>query len=298
MNGRFARKYRDGQEALGEEFVRCSTGGCAVKEPIVRVSVQLDSGDLLHALLGHYARQLGDVQDIRIALANRLGAMERDGLAEEWRAPISHIVTEVQTIEKAVAKELTSLMKHHPLKPFIEAAPGIGLPGVARLLGIVGSLDRFATVQKLWAYLGLHVVDGRAPRRRRGETANWNQAGRKHCYVLSECIVKVGRGKYRQAYDRKKVDYLARQRTGPSNCPFGQTHLNKDKKPIECGLGHAHNAAMRYAIKIFLRDLWSEWQRLIRKSGCLELHPVHESPKCLSERHLDEKKSGLTKQRI
>ena len=150
------------------------------------------------------------------------------------------------------------------MRAFVEAAPGIGLRGFGRLLGATGPLDRFATVSRLWAYLGMHVVDGAAPRRRRGKRANWSPQGRVVCHQIGVSILRVRRGRYRAAYDRKKAEYLARPRLGPSACPFGQTHTNRKGDAILCGLNHAHMAAMRFAVKVLLRDLWVAWRTVGR----------------------------------
>jgi hypothetical protein len=215
---------------------------------------------LLHALIGHYARQLWDVQQTRIALSHRVGAMRRDGLAEEWCLPLVTATNDLASTEHVIDLQLARLVRQHPMRAFIESAPGIALGGFARLLGATGPLDRFATVSKLWAYLGMHVVDGTAPRRRRGHQANWSAHGRVVCHQLGVAIVRLRRGRYREAYDRKKAEYLARPRRGPSACFFGQTHLNKKREAITCGLLHAHMAAMRYAVKLLLRDLWVAWR--------------------------------------
>lgn len=69
---------------------------------------------------------------------------------------------DLATTEHAIDLHLAQLVRQHPMQAFIESAPGIGLRGFGRLLGATGSLDRFATVSRLWAYLGMHVVDGSA----------------------------------------------------------------------------------------------------------------------------------------
>jgi hypothetical protein len=217
---------------------------------------------LLHALIGHYARQLWDVQRTRIALSHRVGAMKRDGLSEQWRLPLIAATADLAVTEHAIDLQLVRLARQHYLSGWVSQAPGIGLPGFARLLGVTGPLDRFATVSRLWAYLGMHVDDGVAPRRRRGQRANWSAQGRVVAHQLAVAIVRVRRGRYRAAYDRKKAEYLARPRTGPSACPFGQAHTNKKGLPVTCGLMHAHMAAERYAVKLLLRDLWVAWRRV------------------------------------
>jgi transposase len=222
---------------------------------------------LLHALIGHYARQLWDVQRSRVAFSNRVGAMQRDGLADQWILPLTTSATDLAATERAINKHLKRLVRQHPLRAFIESAPGIGLAGFGRLLGATGPLDRFATVSKLWAYVGLHVVDGESPRRRRGKSANWSPQGRVVCHQLAVSIVRARRGRYRAAYDRKKAEYLVRPRVGLSTCPFGQTHTNRNGDAIPCGLNHAHNAAMRYAVKYLLRDLWVAWRKLATRAA-------------------------------
>lgn len=133
------------------------------------------------------------------------------------------------------------------------------MPGLARLLGVTGPLDRFASAEKLWAYVGMHVEDGAAPRRRRGRQANWSGQGRVICRQLAISIVRACRGRYREAYDRKKLEYLARPHRGPSACPFGQVHVDRNGRSYACGRAQADAAAQRYAVKLLLGDLWRAW---------------------------------------
>lgn len=225
----------------------------------------------LHALLGHYARQLWDVQKERIGASNRVAAMERDGLGG-YAEPARAVVREYEAIEKGIDRELAKLAKQHFMADWIAEQRGIGLPGFARLLGVTGNIDRFPTVSKLWKYLGLHVVDGHAPRREKG--VPWTHTncqgghlltckpdcatdhhpnclpdgigtayapqGRVVCHQLGEAIVKVGGdGPYRRAYDEKKAYYEA-------------------ARP-DWSQARRHNAAMRYAVKELIKHLWIEW---------------------------------------
>lgn len=240
----------------------------------------------LHALLGHYARQLWDLQKERIGASNRVAAMERDGLSD-YAAPARAIVAEYDTIEKAIDRELTKLTKQHFMADWIAAQRGIGLPGFARLLGVTGDISRFPTVSKLWKYLGLHVVDGRAPRREKG--VPWTHTdctfghlaackpgcatdhhpncvpggigtayapqGRVVCHQIGEAIVKVGGdGPYRRAYDEKKAYYEA-------------------ERP-DWTQARRHNAAMRYAVKELVKNLWIEWHAR-RGQAAADTHVRH-----------------------
>lgn len=197
---------------------------------------------LLHASLGHYARQLLDIQKVRIAMANRVAAMERDGLPDYLTAHARTTMDGLAKLEADINRYLERSARRHPMAEWIKAQRGIGLPGFARLLGITGPLDRFATVSKLWAYLGMHVVDGSAPKRRKGELANWSPQGRVLCHQIADAIVKSGAGgPYRAAYDRKKAEYETDRQDW--------TQM------------HRHTAAMRYAVKELLKAMWIEWHR-------------------------------------
>lgn len=68
--------------------------------------------------------------------------------------------------------------------------------------------------RSLWHYLGLHVVNGRSPRKSKGTKADWNPIGRTICLQpggLAEQIVRLKVPKYREIYDAKK-ERLARER--------------------------------------------------------------------------------------
>ncbi len=197
----------------------------------------------LHALLGHYARLLWDLQKERIQVGNRVSAMERDELGEEWTAIHQETLTILKKQEAAVNRELERLAKRHIMADWVLATRGLGLPGFARIVGVTGSFERFATVSKVWKYLGLAVVNGEAPKKRRGEKLDYSPQGRVVCFQISESIVKLG-GPYRELYDRKKAQYEERE----------------DWPQIR-----RHRAAMRYAVKALIKDMWIEWHRRAKR---------------------------------
>ncbi len=188
---------------------------------------------LLHSLIGHYARLLFDIQGTRIAVTNRVGAMQRDELAEQWYTPLVTAGDDLASTEHAINLQLTRLPRQHFLSGWIQDAPGIGLPGFARLLGVTGPLDRFDTVSRLRAYLGCTSI---VTALRRAVDGASKRTGQVVCYQLAESIVRVRRGRYSEAYDRKKAEYLARPRRGPSACQFGQTHTDRQRQVLKCGL--------------------------------------------------------------
>lgn len=224
----------------------------------------------LHRLLRHYAQTVLDFQKARIEMGNRVGALERDGFDPLWSTPVATAAESMEAAERALQRQLERLAKMHPLSDWIVATPGLGLLGFALVLGATGPLDAFPNVAKLWAYCGMDVKsDGRAPHRVKGVKLTPRAAGgegahspqaRMVCFRIGEAFVKCASSPYRAIYVAKKAEYLARERVGPSACPFGQIHL-KNGKPIECKLAHAHAAARRAAVKRFLADMWEEWRR-------------------------------------
>lgn len=120
---------------------------------------------------------------------------------------------------------------------------GLGACSLGQILGESGDPARYGTVSKLWTRMGVGLVqhEGQWVRQRKVASAEgaalhqFRPARRALLYVVGENLVKMNDGQYRAAYDEKKATYLAREWTR----------------------GHAHNAAMRYATKCLLRDLWA-----------------------------------------
>lgn len=242
----------------------------------------------IHAKITYFGRFYLDVQEMRKATANRIRRMRELGVGESYFGPLLAALDQCEVVERDVEKELVRWMMDHPLRRWIEAERGIGLPAVARLLALTGPitpvetdesgrvLAGFPNVAKLWAYCGYAVdTDGHAPRRRRGKRLGFNPMARVLCYRIGDAIVKTSNtrilkdgtelqaGKYRAIYDTKKAEYQAREPRGESQCRFGQWHKNDSGKTIACGAAHVDNAARRYAIKAFLRDLWVEWMSVV-----------------------------------
>jgi hypothetical protein len=204
--------------------------------------------DPLHHLLGHYARLLWDIQKTRIQINNRLKALERDNIP-----PVHHMaalaVFEAQ--ERAINRELEEMAKQHIMADWVEVCPGLGYGGFARIVGVTGDFMRFPTVSKVWKYMGLHVQNGHAPKRERGVTFTrtngdvkgnaYNPQGRVVAHQIGESIVRLNRGCYRDMYDRMKAKYEAER--------------------LDWTQGRRHNAAMRYAVKMLIKDMWVEWRR-------------------------------------
>jgi hypothetical protein len=180
-----------------------------------------------------------DVQRTRLALLQRGMAVPSERM---------------KAIEASLALQVRREMERHPVWPWLSQYRGMGGVHVARLVAIIGDPHRFpgavcpdghhhrydmagipcpvvlddesvclrtigprrqgTGVRSLWHYLGLHVVDGKSPRKRKGVTADWNMVGRTVCLMpggIAEQIVRQRTETYRAIYDATK-ERLTRER--------------------------------------------------------------------------------------
>lgn len=231
--------------------------------------------DLLRdSILGTMAEALDDIERVRIANENRLRSMtmadmERGGHAltpgHEAVDQMAQIVAGLRAFEDQTTKALEKLMKAHPLGDFVAETPGLGRKQVARLLACIGdpywhdAEDRPRSVRELWAYCGQHVIDGEAPRRRKGTKINWNADAKMRVHLIAECCVKARTSPYRDTYDYERSWYADAVheapcvRCGPSGHP---AQIGSDLSD-----GHKHARAMRKMAKEILKDLWIEAKR-------------------------------------
>lgn len=196
---------------------------------------------------------LDDIEHARISAENQVrSAIEAKGLDPvlnaQHLAPLEGLVDGLRDLEAQAVKRLESAMKLHPLGPWVQGTQGLGLKTVARFLGAVGPVEARTMPSQLWAYCGLHVVDGAAPRRTRGERANWSTRAKTRAYLMAEACVKLNgagvqrRSPYRDVYDASRALDEERQAERP-------THLTD---------GHMHARAMRKVSKAILADMWAE----------------------------------------
>lgn len=153
-----------------------------------------------------------------------------------------------------VEKEMVALASLLPAAPWVEGVRGFGMKTLGVIVGEAGDIGSYKNPAKLWKRLGLapkseyaqadngaHMV----PKQRRAQI--WA--------CLGDPLLKLNDVDYRQAYDGKKAEYLAR----------GWTK------------NHAHRAAHRYMEKRALRDLWSAWRSAMVHVQTLEKMPISDS---------------------
>jgi len=130
-------------------------------------------------------------------------------------------------------------------------------------------------VRSLWHYCGLHVVDGRSPRKAKGQRADWSPVARTIVLMpggIAEQIVRLRVPKYRDLYDAAK-DRLTAQREidvrraieqqlgpalteGPESDAVSVSDCGRGLRPFQID-----GIARKIAAKAFIGDLLVEWKR-------------------------------------
>lgn len=166
-------------------------------------------------------------------------------------------------------------------------------PEIVRKDGTVEP-SRPRTVSELWAYCGLHVLPagqgshdnhstaasgnqtgshpdhllrgtqtdrvGVAPKRQKGQRANWSTLAKTRAYLVAESCIKQRTSPFRAVYDDTRAKYadaihqVPCARCGPSGKPAPAGSPLSD--------GHKHARAMRAVSKAVLKELWRESKRL------------------------------------
>ncbi len=181
-------------------------------------------------------REFYEIQEFRKGLANRIGAYKRLGIPLNY-CPIG--LEDIKELESKLEKHIATLLKSNLFyNSWLKKVKGIGPLLGASLIAELGSPERFSTVGQLWAYSGLHVVDGEAPRRKKRQIANWNGRLRTTLYKVSSSFIKYD-CYGRKLYDEYKAYYIERDGAEPKWKP--------------------HRRAMRRVMKDFERCMWRAW---------------------------------------
>lgn len=202
------------------------------------------------------------LQKIRIQAQLRIKAFsaERKGQPrrlDDFRAGALHFWLDDNLLSKEqdIKKEIAGMLKTVPIwSEWLKSVKGIGPCLAGSLYAGILDIGRFPTVSHLWAYMGMDVRDGKAPKRTKGEKVDWNPFLRMTLYKITDSFIKQNAEKclYRRLYDEKKAYY---QKQHPEPIP------GKGKE-VTYGPLHLHNMAKRYAGKIFIQHLWVKWREL------------------------------------
>ena len=173
---------------------------------------------------------------------------------------------EAKAEQAKLARDMGKLAMTLPIWPWVEQQRGCGAPMLGKLVAEAGyDLNRYETPAKLWKRFGEHVVDGKAPKAKRGEKLGFSPYRRSVSYQLGDGMIKAGGtvekdnlSPWKTVYEhRKQYEITRAEANGLTVVPAAKiTKKNADKHMSE---GHVHNRAMRYMRKKFLEALWQEW---------------------------------------
>jgi hypothetical protein len=145
----------------------------------------------------------------------------------------------------ALEKPLLAAFEQMPIAAFVKATKGLGPLSMATIVGMTGAFDQYSSECKLWSRLGLGVsVDGRSRQPLIVPGISDVRPRRAAAYVIGAGMLKAGNETFRALYDREKAKALAK-------------HCEENPWPKL----RAHNHAMRYGTKYFIRSMWREWRK-------------------------------------
>lgn len=183
-----------------------------------------------------------DLQKTRISMGNRLDAIKR-GVSNESEndyTRIDKIFHDAEHLEKELIPifELFTRGKHG--MKWLSKIRGIGPVLSAAIIAIYGDCGGFETVSKLWAWSGLAVVDGHAPRRHKGQRDQWNPEAKVLAWKIGKSFAWQRGNYYSDFYRNAKLEYAKR------------ADLTQGKG----WKGHIDAMARRKTVKLFLSHWW------------------------------------------
>lgn len=116
-----------------------------------------------------------DLQELRMQSSNRAQKKTQSiALDDDDKAFLAKTGRGLESLEKEALKEVSRLIKGHPVWEYLNAVRGVG-PTMAGVIISEVDINRCNTVSQLWAYCGLAVgPDGKAIRRKKGEKLGYN----------------------------------------------------------------------------------------------------------------------------
>jgi hypothetical protein len=228
------------------------------------------------------AELYGDFQDVRISTANKLRFMLKNKADIEEEVSDKDLkdrmitllknkeidretynnyeiyfdlFEETKEFEKLCKRIMQKGIKTHPVYiKFLLKIRGIGPVFSANLIKEFGDCSQYETVSKLWAHTGNHVVNGKAPRRRKGKKINFDPDLRQLTWKISRNLMMQNKGFYRKEYEREVKKQ--RKKTYEPGILHKKYKNSYEPAATKLSKNHAKNRALRKIRKIFLDHYW------------------------------------------
>lgn len=196
-------------------------------------------------------------------------------------------------------------------KEFLGKIKGISAILSANMLKEFGYCEQAPYISSLWKYVGMHVEEGEAPTRKKGEKLSFNSKLRTLCYKISDSFVKQRTPFYRDIYDKEKERQVGMMNEVLNNLSKEQEkELKKIKKRKEkrdffnqfnpkapVSLLNAEMRARRKMVKIFLAHYWQASKELsqgVRENQYRVAKPYVEEK--LNHKHISNWREAVEKQ--
>ena len=182
-------------------------------------------------------RQFYRIQEHRIAFGGQIRALKKQKMNLN---PLDEYFEDLQGLEKRMAKYISNSIKDEDIWiNFLKKVKGIGPILGANLINLI-DIKEAKHISSLWKFAGLDVVNGAAPKRKRGVVSTWNPLMRNLCWKIGNSLVRSN-SPYRKFFDERKE--------------HEKVHHPELKK------FHIDRRARRYMVKRFLSDLWLAWRK-------------------------------------
>jgi hypothetical protein len=211
-----------------------------------------------------------DLQRIRIQIGGRLNAVNTPqgiDLADEDINYFHNLFSLLQKQENETLQIIKKQLKAERIWiDFLEKTKGVG-PTMGAVIISQYDINKAEAVSNMWSFTGLNVVNGKAPRKVKGEKLKYNAWLRtKMLGVLGSSFLKCN-SPYRKFYDNYK-HRIESKRIKCMRCEGKGVYGGKPCKncngegigPWGVCDGHRHKAANRYMVKMFLIDLYKMWR--------------------------------------
>src|SRR4030043_1509887 len=182
------------------------------------------------------------IQKSRVAFGNRINAVEggRDTADEQTMNIFNSWNERFTDMEAQLDSDISDLIEDVPIIDALVSIKGMGKIRAAKLVSAI-EINQADTVSALWRYAGYGVIDGEREKPVKGEKLHYNAELKKNLYLVGTSFMRCG-SPYREIYDAAREYY--------------------DAKHPEWTKEHAHNAALRKMIKLFLAHFWEHWRSL------------------------------------
>lgn len=255
---------------MGNRIVANFRNKSGIEPGTKEANSEREKTNLLKTVRRRYYRMTDGIAEI-----SRRVKFEYDGIISDYSelCLVQLYISSVEQEEQHM-KKLGQMVEQHPLwDAFLKDVKGVG----GAMAGVIISefdIHKAKYVSSMWKYAGLDVVNGEGRSRRKDhleESEYVDSQGEvktkmgitfnpflktKLIGVLGSSFLRA-RGHYKDVYD----DYRNR--------------LENSKRHADKSDGHRHNMAVRYMVKMFIKDLYVAWKQI---EG-LPAHPSYQEAK-------------------